>query len=194
MSGELVKTALADRLSIKPLQSVPVPSRLRSGCRMMCPAGCLSSSVSCAVPRLACLPLSHPLRSSVSSCLFSLCLLTRSAFLPVSRVAERGVLRFASRHVFCLSPLRACLPFCVPLILGLRLWMSSPCFCVPLLLCRLCLVSPICPAYSCREAGRCRAMRSARVLFFFLWDFCEVGCFPRRVRAIMCAVAMGTSE
>lgn len=66
MSGELVETALADRSSIKPFQFIPIHSRSRIGCRMMCPACCLSSSVSCVVSRLACLPLTHPLRSSAS--------------------------------------------------------------------------------------------------------------------------------
>lgn len=40
-------------------------SRLRSGCRMMCPAGCLPSA-SCAALPCSCLPLSHPLCLSVS--------------------------------------------------------------------------------------------------------------------------------
>ena len=51
MSDELVKTARADRSSVKPFQSVAVPYRLRSGCRMMCrlpvPALCVSSPPSC---------------------------------------------------------------------------------------------------------------------------------------------------
>lgn len=68
MSDELVKTARADRSSVKPLQFIPIPSRLRSGCLMMCPTGCLPSA-SCAAPSylLACRCLirsAHPFRSS----------------------------------------------------------------------------------------------------------------------------------
>ena len=82
MSGELVKTARADWSSVKPLQSISVSSRLppRIGCRMTCPAGCLSLTACPSAsrrPRLACLPLSHPFRSSVStiapSCVSCLC-------------------------------------------------------------------------------------------------------------------------
>ena len=61
MSNELVKTALTDWLSVKPLQSAPVPSRLRSGCRMMCPTGCLPAHCVMCRSRLACLPLPNSL-------------------------------------------------------------------------------------------------------------------------------------
>ena len=149
--------------------------------------------------RLACLPLSHPFRSSASllapSCVSFLCPpirlfisscvphraylvgmsvsshpLIRSAHPPRSaypprlscRLAGRPssrphlVMRPAYRHVFCLPP-------CVPLILWMRLLMSSSRSCVPLLPCRLLLFSPYRPAYSCREVGRCRAVSSGAI-------------------------------
>ena len=78
-----------------------------------------------------------------SSCLLSLCSLASLCLLSPSLVSPGGasLVSLSSRHAFRLSSLRACLPSCVPLILGLQLWMSSPCSCVPLLLCRLCPVS-----------------------------------------------------
>lgn len=58
MSGELVKTALADRPSVKPLQSVSVSCRHRMGCRMMSPLAACPPSASCAaIVLLACLPV-----------------------------------------------------------------------------------------------------------------------------------------
>lgn len=69
MSNELVKTAPADRSSIKPFQFIPIHSRSRIGCRMMCPACCLLSASCVALVLLAYrffIRLVHPLRSSVS--------------------------------------------------------------------------------------------------------------------------------
>ena len=76
---------------------------------MTCPAGCLSLTVcpsaSCAAIVFACLPLSHPFRSSAS--LIRLALLT----LPVSRVGGRGVIiSFSSRHAVRLPSLRFACP------------------------------------------------------------------------------------
>lgn len=87
----------------------------------------------------------HPARSRLARRLALLA-------LPVSRVGGRGVphLALISSCVLPVAPLRACLPSCVPLILGVRLRMSSPCLppgvllrmpsprsCVPLLPFRL---------------------------------------------------------
>lgn len=180
MSNELVKTALADRSSIKPFQFIPIHSRSRIGCRMMCPACCLSSSVSCVVSRLACLPLTHPLRSSASPLAPPCVSLLRyvssrrltpslasshplilpalvshaaSLCLPAPPLVSPGgafLVSLSFRHASRLSSLRACLPSCVPLILGVRLRMSPTRSCVPLLPFRLCLVSLTRPASSCR--------------------------------------------
>ena len=79
MSNEQIKTAPADRSSVKPLQSVAVSYRLsywlpHDVSRWLPVLICVMCR-----PRLACLPLTHPLRSSVSpvvlpcvSCLCSL--------------------------------------------------------------------------------------------------------------------------
>lgn len=57
MSGELVKTAPADRSSVKPLQSVPVSCRYRIGCRMGCRMmSPLAARPLCHVPPSSCLP------------------------------------------------------------------------------------------------------------------------------------------
>lgn len=121
MSGELVKTALADRPSVKPLQSVSVSCRHRMGCRMMSPLAACPPSASCAAIVLLACPFSHPPRSSVSSCRLVLSprracrvslrlpvsphplflpVLAMLAYslrlpLPVPRVAGRGVPRLA---------------------------------------------------------------------------------------------------
>lgn len=175
MSNEQVKTALADRSSVKSLQSVAVsycPSYwLPHDVPYWLPAIC----VMCC-PRLACLPLSHPPRSSVPSldpscvsCLASPCIVS----LP------RPVLSH-------------------PLRLLARLILS------PRLSCRL----------SCRRAGRsayrshlvmrlaCRRDTIADVIASFPRPVatvlpmprlaCAVGCFSRRVCAILNAVAMET--
>ena len=119
MSNELVKTARVNRSSVKPLQFIPIHSRSRIGCRMMCPAGCLSSSASCAAlallacrllicfvhpsrpsPRRACRAALRPISSHLlalpalapPACRF----LIRFAFLPAHRVAGRGVPHLAS--------------------------------------------------------------------------------------------------
>ena len=205
MSDELVKTAPADRPSVKPLQSVPVSCRHRIGCRMMSPltacpplrhmppSSCLVAAYSSAslirlvpllavrvVSRFACLsrlalrpvvlirltgiPVSsHPLRllarfTCSSHLLILSAMSARLAMLalPVPRVAGRSV----SRLAFISS--------CVLLVVVIRLRMSSPRSCVPLLPCRLCLVSFHRPASSCRLAGRYRTIGPVR---FFLVGF-----------------------
>lgn len=185
MSNELVKTALADRSSVKPLQSVLVSCRHRIGCHMMPP---LAARHLRHVPPLSCLLVaSYSPRSSVSSlappCVsylgsLSACPSRRSPrfissahlilpaiatparlallLLPVPRVGGRGV------------PLLAFISSCVLLVVGIRLRMSSPRSCVPLLSRRLCLVSFHRPASSCRLAGRYRTIGPVR---FFLVGF-----------------------
>lgn len=63
MSNELVKTALADRSSIKPFQFIPIhsplPYWLPHDVFRLLPVLCVMCR-----PHLACLPLTHPLRSS----------------------------------------------------------------------------------------------------------------------------------
>lgn len=179
---------------------------------MMCPACCLSSSVSCVVSRLACLPLTHPLRSSASplappcvSCLCSpaclvsparlvssahhvcshfTCLLF-SSFSP-SLVSSVGASSSRSHLVMC----SACRPASRPPS-------GYDCGCPR-------LVSAFrCPraasASSCSLAPPTRVGERGDVGRWvgsgaFLCDFCAVGCFSRRSCAIMYAVAMGTSE
>ena len=71
MSDELVKTARADRSSVKPFQFIPIPFRPRIGCRMMC--------------SLAACPLRHVPPSS--------CLLAAFSSVPLIRLAPRPVVR-----------------------------------------------------------------------------------------------------
>lgn len=81
MSGELVKTARADCPLIKSFQFILIPSRLRSGCLMMCPTGCLPlcvSSLSSCLPCRFLIRSAHPSRPSPrracrSSVLLSAC-------------------------------------------------------------------------------------------------------------------------
>lgn len=62
MSDELVKTARADRSSVKPFQFIPIPFRPRIGCRMMCLlAACPLRFIAF---RFACRRLAHPSRPS----------------------------------------------------------------------------------------------------------------------------------
>lgn len=92
MSGELVKTARADRSSVKPLQFIPIPFRPRIGCRMMCSlAACLLRHV----PPSSCLPLPNSLRSTAS--------LTHLAPRPVARVVPLFAIRrlVSSAHLVC---------------------------------------------------------------------------------------------
>lgn len=91
----------------------------------------------------------------------------RSAYPPrlSCRRAGRPCVSLSSRHAFRLPSCVFCLPPCVPLIIGVRLLMSSPRSCVPLLPCRLLLFSPYRPAYSCREAGRCLTIGLALMIF-----------------------------
>lgn len=86
---------------------------------------------------------SHPLRPPASLCLPSPSLVSPGGASLIS---------LPSRHASRLPPLRACLPSYVPLVFGVRLRMSSLRSCVPLLPCRLCLVSPTRPAV--RVGGR----------------------------------------
>lgn len=199
MSGELVKTAPADRSSVKPLQSVSVSCRSRMGCRMMPPlAACpllrhvppsscllaaLSSVSSCRLvlsPRRSCrasvlcspahliLRLVASFRRAYSSSMFVsshplvlsvLAMLAYSLRLPPRfscRREGRPRVSLSSRHASRLPPLRACLPSCVPLVLVVRLRMSSPC--LPLW-CG-CECPRLVPASrsSCRWTGRCRVI------------------------------------
>lgn len=98
MSNELVKTARADRSSVKPLQFIPVSSPPRIGCRTMCPTGCLPAASR--LSRFACLPLSHPFRSSVSSlapsCVSCLC-------SPIRLLISSCVPHLVLRALSCLS-------------------------------------------------------------------------------------------
>lgn len=87
----------------------------------------------------------------------------------------------------------ACLPSCVPLVLGMRLRIPSPRSCVPLLPCRLSSVLPVRPVLLVGRRGDVGRFGRGGC-DFFLWDFCAVGCFSFRTCAIMYAVAMGTSE
>lgn len=104
MNNELVKTARADRSSVKPFQFIPIPFRPRIGCRMMCSlAACPLRHVPPSSCLLACRFLirsAHPPCSSAS--LIRLALLA----LPVSRVGGAG--RPSSRsHLVLIS---SCVP------------------------------------------------------------------------------------
>lgn len=86
MSGEPVKTALADRSSIKPFQFIPIHSRSRIGCRMMSPlAACLPSSSCVAIVLLACCFL---IRSAHSSRPSPRCACRASAPYPPARLVS----------------------------------------------------------------------------------------------------------
>lgn len=112
--------------SVKPFQSVAIPYRYRSGCRIMCPTGCLFP-VSCVArcvlacrflirfvlpPRRACRASlrsvsSHPLILPALVSPARIALLTR----PVPRVVGRGVIiSLSSRHASRLPPLRFACP------------------------------------------------------------------------------------
>lgn len=118
MSNELVKTARADRSSVKLLQSVAVSSLPRSGCRMMCPTGCLPAA-SCAVlvlladrllirlthpprpsPRRACRASLRPPVSSRRLALVSSHPLIRYACPPRSACPPRFSCRWAGRYAY----------------------------------------------------------------------------------------------
>lgn len=130
MSGEPVKTALADRSSIKPFQFIPIHSRSRIGCRMMSPlAACLPSSSCVAIVLLACRFLIRSAHSSRPSprcaCRASapypparlvssacpVCSPPRSAYPPRSSCRRAG--RPASRsHLIMRSAYRPCVLAC----------------------------------------------------------------------------------
>lgn len=116
MSGELVKTALADRSSVKPLQFIPVSSPPRIGCRTMCPTGCLPAASCAAIVLLACRSLirlalpsrrAYPLGMFVSSHPICSCY-TRS---PRSAYPPRLSCRRAGRHHLVL--ISSCVPSAV---------------------------------------------------------------------------------
>ena len=209
MSNELVKTALADRSSIKPFQFIPIHSRSRIGCRMMCPACCLSSA-SCVVlillARRFLIRLVHPSRPSprrTCRC-FAMSRLAASTRLISSASPARFVLRIdtsfrracPSRLIRSSCPLssrRSLRPAYPPRFSCRRAGRSSsrshfvmrPASRLCVLACRPVFRSPSgngCGCHRLVPASRC--YRSA----------CEVGCFSRRVCAILNAVAMGTSE
>lgn len=231
--------------SVKPFQSVAIPYRYRSGCRMMCPTGCLFP-VSC-VARcvLACRFLIRFVLPPRRACRASLRLSASYRRLTLSRLI-RFVCLLVSYGVSTPRPVvlisRACPSHLIrsscPLLLRL---LASPCLSSPP------LVSPggaFCVSLSSCHASRLpscvllAALRSAHPMdaiadvlvsflrsaatvppptllalsprlfvsgggemsggqfgcYFFLWDFCAVWCFSYRACAIMCAVAMGTSE
>ena len=106
MSGEPVKTALADRSSIKPFQFIPIHSRSRIGCRMMSPlAACLPSSSCVAIVLLACRFL---IRSAHSSRPSPRCACRASVRLLVSPPRSVGHTRLiSSDHPACYRYVRS---------------------------------------------------------------------------------------
>ena len=203
MSGELVKTAPADRSSVKPLQFITVSSPPRSGCHMMCLAGCLSLTVCPSASRrhrFACLPLSHPFRSPISllapslvSCLCSLpaCLSRfdaslRHAYPSGMFVSSHPLIRYARPPRSASPPRSSCRR-------AGRHHLASISSCV----------SPAAPAclLTVLRSARSRVavadviaslMRSVATVPPLPRLACAVGCFSRHVCAILCAVAMGT--
>ena len=196
MSGEPVKTALADRSSIKPFQFIPIHSRSRIGCRMMSPlAACLPSSSCVAIVLLACRFLirsAHssrpaprcacrasapypPARLVSSAC--PVCSPPRSAYPPRSSCRRAG--RPSSRSHLVMR--FACAAFaCLPAVLRSARLRSAVKDVIAPFLRSVATVPPLSrlaysPRRSCRWAGRCRAVMFARAIFFFLWDFYAVG-------------------
>lgn len=153
LCGELVKTARADRSSVKPLQFIPVSSPPRIGCRTMCPTGCLPAASCAAIVLLACRSLirlalpsrrAYPLGMFVSSHPICSCYTSspRSAYPP------RLSCRRAGRHHLvlissCVPPTVMCSAYRLAFrpFSGVRLRVSSSRSCVPLLPCRPCFVS-----------------------------------------------------
>ena len=169
MSGELVKTARADRSSVKPLQFIPVSSPPRIGCRTMCPTGCLPAA-SCAVIVLIACRFAHPSRPAAPPCVS--CLASPVCLISTPRPAypPRLSCRQAGRHHLvlissCVSPAA---PAC--LLTALRSARS-----------RVAVADVI-----------ASLMRSVATVPPLPRLACAVGCFSRHVCAILCAVAMGT--
>ena len=193
--GELTKTARAE-ISVNSIglalpslgvsRSIDsVPLRVR---RVHLPFCLLISSMMSCCHRIRFRLCPPCLRDTCPVIWLSCCLvppLTRFALSPrFSSLRLFAPFLVSSSGASCVSPssrhasrllLRACLSVLRPACPRERLRISPLCSCVPLLLCRLPLVSLPRPAYSCREAGRCREVGLAQVLLFFLCDFCAVG-------------------
>lgn len=103
MSDELVKTARADRSSVKPFQFIPIPFRPRIGCRMMC--------------SLAACPLRHVPPSS--------CLLVAVSSVPLIRLVPRPAVRVVPRFSVRLPISSCCLALSCLLIGHIRLVSSA---------------------------------------------------------------------
>ena len=110
MSNELVKTARADRLSVKPLQFAPVSYRPRIGCRMMRSTGCLPPPASCAVLS-SCLLAALSSISLIRLALPPRCSCRTSVLCPPTRLGARHAHLIRSS---CLLSLRPPASLCLP--------------------------------------------------------------------------------
>lgn len=193
MSNELVKTAPADRSSVKAFQSVHVFSRSRIGCRMMSP---LAARPLCHVPPSSCLLAAL---SSVSSCRLVLSP-RRSCRVSVLCSPARLVLRlvasfrraysssmFVSSHPLissCPLSLRPPAPPCLlsPSLVSPGGASSSRSHLVMRFACRLCVLA-------CRPASRSSSGCGCGMFSPCLPSGCGwrmVGGYPRLVPAFRC--------
>lgn len=118
MNNELVKTARADRSSVKPFQFIPIPFRPRIGCRMMCSlAACPLRLVALVLPACRCLIRSaHPSRPSPRrACRASVLLSACSSRLAcpivlISRACPSRLIRSSASRIRLVHPPRSAYP------------------------------------------------------------------------------------